>query len=252
MRFPTINDVAADLRQINKTTLQPDDADEGIDVRLQVYPDGEWAVHSGSADYDQDHRGYWGSSSVPGDNRRFDSKDIARDLIEQAREHKATGGDDDDVSESPARGRVASSSKQNQDAKHFRKYLEEGVLLVGGEVVDNNSIDVDDDSPVFVSIVVNVTGYGPHVGAISATQSRHGHPDTALEAAHEILEEWENDHYEEVSTETYDGQSWKLSAEDFADAIDGTAAAKYFDIDASDPLGSEDEEEDLEEEDEDE
>ena len=91
MRFPSINDVSAELRNINKHQLEPDDADEGIDVRLQVYPDSQWSVHSGSSDYDQDHRGYWGSSSVPGNNRRFDSKDVARDLIEQAREHKATG-----------------------------------------------------------------------------------------------------------------------------------------------------------------
>ena len=107
MRFPSINDVSAELRRINKETLEPDDADEGIDVRLQVMPDSTWTVNWGSSDYDQDHRGYWGSSSVPGNNRRFDSKDIARDLIEQAREHKATGGDDDGVSE-----RRVSSRKQ--------------------------------------------------------------------------------------------------------------------------------------------
>jgi len=98
MRFPSINDVSAELRQINKQTLEPDDADEGIDVRLQVMPDSTWTVNWGSSDYDQDHRGYWGSSSVPGDNRRFDSKEVARDLIEQAREHKATGGDVDERS----------------------------------------------------------------------------------------------------------------------------------------------------------
>lgn len=93
MRFPSINDVSAELRAINKETLEPDDADEGIDVRLQVYPDSQWAVRWGSSDYDQDHRGFWGASSVPGNNRRFDSKAVARDLIEQAREQKATGGD---------------------------------------------------------------------------------------------------------------------------------------------------------------
>lgn len=96
MRFPTINDVAAELRQINKQGLESDDADEGIDVRLQVMPDGTWTVNWGLSDYDQDHRGYWGSSSVPGDNRRFDSKAVARDLIDQAREHKATGEDEDE------------------------------------------------------------------------------------------------------------------------------------------------------------
>lgn len=94
MRFPTINDVAKELREINKETLEPYDDDEGIDVRLQVFPDGHWAVHSGASGYDQDHRGYWGSASVPGNNRRFSSTDVARDLIDQARDDKATGGEE--------------------------------------------------------------------------------------------------------------------------------------------------------------
>ena len=93
MRFPTISDVATKLRRINK---QDSGDEEGIDVRLQVHTDGTWTVNWGLSDYDQDHRGFWGSSIVPGDNRRFDSKDIARDLIEQAREQKATGGDEDE------------------------------------------------------------------------------------------------------------------------------------------------------------
>lgn len=101
MRFPKIDEVAAELRNINKMQL-PDDADDdgeggGIDVRLQVYPDGDWAVRWGDSSYDQDHRGYWGSSSVPGDNRRFDSKTFARDLIDQAKEHYAQGGNEDDA-----------------------------------------------------------------------------------------------------------------------------------------------------------
>jgi|GEM_PF-6854379 len=108
MRFPSIADVAAELRSINKQQSSDDGDDGGIDVRLQVHTDGNWTVNWGSSDYDQDHRGYWGSSSVPGDNRRFDSKDIARDLIEQAREQKATGGDEDDGFEESAPRRVAS------------------------------------------------------------------------------------------------------------------------------------------------
>lgn len=96
MRFPKIDEVAAELRAINKQESAPDGDDGGIDVRLQVYPDGNWAVRWGSSDYDQDHRGYWGASSVPGDNRRFDSKATARDLIDQAKDHRAQGDDDDD------------------------------------------------------------------------------------------------------------------------------------------------------------
>lgn len=114
MRFPSINDVSSELRRINKQGSADDGDDGGIDVRLQVMPDSTWTVNWGPSDYDQDHRGFWGSSSVPGDNRRFDSKDIARDLIEQAREHKATGGDVDEVAE-PRAGRVAAKRQVAYD-----------------------------------------------------------------------------------------------------------------------------------------
>lgn len=82
MKIPSIRDVAHDLRLINKEEFSY------IDVRLQVTPDG-WYIHSGDASYDQDHRGFWGSSSVPGSGRRFNSEDVARDLISQIREDLA-------------------------------------------------------------------------------------------------------------------------------------------------------------------
>lgn len=119
MRFPTINDVASELRAINKEILERDDADEGIDVRLQVLPNGEWAVHSGSPDYDQDHRGFWGSSMVPGNNRRFSSTDVARDLIEQAREHKATGG------EEPRQGGRVAAKRQVEEKSDMQIVIPE-------------------------------------------------------------------------------------------------------------------------------
>lgn len=39
------------------------------DVRLQVTPDG-WRLWWGLSDYDLDHRGFWGASSVPGSVQR--------------------------------------------------------------------------------------------------------------------------------------------------------------------------------------
>lgn len=122
MRFPTIPCVMAELRDINERMTPNDDcpecegdgksmnaegnldggecescggsgtvpAKEGCDVRLQVYEDGSWAVRSGDASYDQDHRGYIGASSVPGHDRKFDARAIARDLLDQCREAKAS------------------------------------------------------------------------------------------------------------------------------------------------------------------
>jgi hypothetical protein len=84
MKFPSIKDVALCLRFINMNV-------EGeCDVRLQVYENGQWCVRSGDCSFDTDHRGYWGSSSVPsvvsGKVKRFNSRKIAKDLILQAKE----------------------------------------------------------------------------------------------------------------------------------------------------------------------
>ena len=88
MKFPSIADVANALRDVNRD-LDPRDFpdDEWCDVRLQVYPNGDWAIRVGDSSYDLDHRGYWGCGSLNG--RRFNSADMARDLIEQAKEQKA-------------------------------------------------------------------------------------------------------------------------------------------------------------------
>jgi len=56
----------------------------GTDIRLQVYPSGSWVLRSGSSDYDQDHRGYWGASCLSYDRQNL--TDLARDLIEQCSE----------------------------------------------------------------------------------------------------------------------------------------------------------------------
>jgi hypothetical protein len=88
-RFPSIRTVASALRAVNR------DAEDECDVRLQVYPDGDWAVRFGPSDYDQDHRGYWGASSVPGHGRRFGAESVARDLIDQARDMAADNPDCD-------------------------------------------------------------------------------------------------------------------------------------------------------------
>lgn len=86
MKWPAVAHVAAALRKVNEYDC---DAEEGIDVRLQVYPDSEWALRYGYSDYDQDHRGYWGASSVPGSRRRFHALTLAKYLIEQAKDAEA-------------------------------------------------------------------------------------------------------------------------------------------------------------------
>ena len=52
-----------------------------IDVRLQLQANGSFVVHFGDPSYDQDHRGFWGSSSIAVDT---DLEETAHDLLDQA------------------------------------------------------------------------------------------------------------------------------------------------------------------------
>lgn len=89
MRFPSIADVATNLREINR---EVDSDDDGVDVRLCVDNDGTWTVRWGLVDYDPEHSLMCGASSVPGSNRRFNSRDVAKDLIEQCKEQFTDNG----------------------------------------------------------------------------------------------------------------------------------------------------------------
>jgi len=92
--WPKLSEIVSELKWTNKDVkLSKADAAEGVDVRLQVMDDGEWILHVGLSDYDQDHRGYWGAAGVPGNGRRFNATAVARDLLEQAKEHHAQGED---------------------------------------------------------------------------------------------------------------------------------------------------------------
>lgn len=99
VKMPSVVEVAQELENINisvDSAIDVQGEPEGVDVRLQVYPDGAWTIHSGSSDYDQDHRGYWGASSVPGlvngVAQEFDSAFVAKDLIDQCAEEADMDG----------------------------------------------------------------------------------------------------------------------------------------------------------------
>jgi len=133
-----------------------------------------------------------------------------------------------------------------RSVEDFAEFLDKAVLLVAGDA--SGTIDPYAEE-VHVAIVVNVTGYGPHVGAIYVDQNRfHASPDTALEGAFEELEEWEREHYpmseedEEYRTETFDGRTWTLPALAFTEAIYNTKAEQFIDV-----LENEDEPEEEEE-----
>jgi len=88
MIFPTINEVCEALANVQSSIERG-----GCDVRLQVISNGDWAVHSGDASYDIDHRGYWGASSINKRDSKRNRRAIAADLIEQAADHAAQNGE---------------------------------------------------------------------------------------------------------------------------------------------------------------
>jgi hypothetical protein len=100
-------DVAQDIYNISHSSdISWDDCAEGspdeydclqdyyesayVDVRLQVTEDNGYHVRWGDSQFDTDHRGAWGSSSVGMKQSMEDCKAIAKDLISQAAEDADT------------------------------------------------------------------------------------------------------------------------------------------------------------------
>lgn len=82
MKFPTIKMVSRELKDL-KSHVDFSKNNPEIDVRLQVYENGQWAIRLGLSDYDQDHHGFWGSSCL---SSRCNCVDIARDLLDQVKD----------------------------------------------------------------------------------------------------------------------------------------------------------------------
>lgn len=84
--YPTWRELTEALKAI-KARLGPR---QEIDVRLNVQ-EGGWALLTGDACYDDDHRGLWGASHLKGGGGRHGSncEAVATELLEQAREMEA-------------------------------------------------------------------------------------------------------------------------------------------------------------------
>lgn len=90
LKLPTADGVAEILKGERNWIVKH--GQEEIDVRLQVYEDGKWAIRAGCSDYDQDHRGYWGASSVFGTDTDEALLSTAEELLDQAADHAASNG----------------------------------------------------------------------------------------------------------------------------------------------------------------
>jgi hypothetical protein len=67
----------------------------GTDIRLQLH-DGTWSFHTGDSQYDQDHRGAWGSGFCPRGVSKAEARSIAKDLIDEAMSDYAEMMDNED------------------------------------------------------------------------------------------------------------------------------------------------------------
>ena len=65
-----------------------EEEDNYIPVRLQIV-NGSWELHSGDAQYDTDHRGYWGASCIDNPLDEEQALDLAQELIDEALDHFA-------------------------------------------------------------------------------------------------------------------------------------------------------------------
>ena len=63
--------------------LEKEEDYAGLDVRLQLLDSGDWVLHLGDSQYDNDHRGYWGVGFLDYD---WEKEEVVEDLAELADE----------------------------------------------------------------------------------------------------------------------------------------------------------------------
>ncbi len=101
MEFPSVTEVKQALQVVKleakRLAAQAKEGDNPedlyIEVRLQVYDEGGWQLHTGSTQYDDDHTGFWGNDHVGPDS---DLREIAEGLIEEARDYAYIYGEEDE------------------------------------------------------------------------------------------------------------------------------------------------------------
>lgn len=104
-RDALIADLVSLSRDLFLESVQSEDDEDDVfcDVRLRWHDD-EWYLKTGPSDYDLDHRGYWGCSSVSPNIADDEASSIADDLLDQVLEHMASDPsvdylNDDDVND---------------------------------------------------------------------------------------------------------------------------------------------------------
>jgi len=78
-----LQSVRDDAQTYNPEDIADEEGNPSIDVRLQVLGDGTYYHHSGDAQYDTDHSGFWGAGRVAPTDDDVALIETARDLVEQ-------------------------------------------------------------------------------------------------------------------------------------------------------------------------
>lgn len=85
-KMPEVHDVTAALVSALSDLKSYGPEITEMDVRLQVIPSEsmDWYIRTGDAQYDTDHRGAWGASSIDTTYTIDQLREVAKDLISQA------------------------------------------------------------------------------------------------------------------------------------------------------------------------
>lgn len=95
VEWPSVDEIASDLELIKEQIPEkkPDDEETpSIEVRLQVMEDSQWCLHTGSAQFDDDHNGFWGYHQL---EKNSDCAEIAESLLEDAQDDHFIHGEED-------------------------------------------------------------------------------------------------------------------------------------------------------------
>ena len=144
LAFPTPQEIQDELIGIRDSLEGTDE----IDVRLQVEDNGTWTVHSGDPQYDTDHKGFWGASTVDPTDTDDELFDRADDLINQAKDAAAEAGfdvgDDDDDGEinDEFLDMVAALQADRDDEEKAKKLATEILKEMGYEPKDVNAFEL--------------------------------------------------------------------------------------------------------------
>lgn len=98
----SVNWLASELRKeqqrANWEMIAPEPEEEApmLEVRLQVYPNGEPYLRVGDPQFDLDSGGYWGAGYIAQGDTASELRQLARDLIQQARDQHAESAEYND------------------------------------------------------------------------------------------------------------------------------------------------------------